>query len=152
MATKLTWDELLIQSISESDARTWLGYWSGIVSGKAAPIFMSKFGDWFLRRPDGGTDELSVLEGTCQRIASTAEEFATLVNTPTWQERHLLSFNVWQLHERGIIPQQGQCYAFVPHPMFLGRIDIDYVRLMDIGVWQSLCAQHFLPEVRPKSP
>jgi hypothetical protein len=105
---------------------------------------MSKFGDWFLRRPDGGTDELSVVEGTYGAVASTAEEFASLVNTQAWQEEHLLSFQVAQLYERSIIPQPGQCYGFAPHPALLGRIDIERVMLMDIGVWQYICAQHFV--------
>ena len=146
MPSKLTWDDLVIQSIPDSDARTWLAYWSGMVGGRVAPVFVSKFGDWFLRRPDGGTDELSVIEGTYSSVASTPEESASLVNSQTWQEQHLLSFQVAQLHERGIIPQAGQCYAFAPHPALLGRIDIERVMLMDIGVWQHICAQHFLSQ------
>jgi hypothetical protein len=146
MPSKLTWDDLLIQSIPESEGRTWLGYWSGMVGGRVTPVFMSKFGDWFLRRPDGSTDELSVIEGTYSLVAWTPEEFTSLVNTQAWQEEHLLSFQVARLHERGIIPQPGQCYAFAPHPVFLGRIDIDRVMLMDIGVWQHICAQHFLSQ------
>jgi hypothetical protein len=104
---------------------------------------MSKFGDWFLRRPDGNTDELSVIEGTYSTVASTPQEFTSLVNTQAWQEKHLLSLLVSQLHERGTIPGPGQCYAFAPHPALLGRIDIERVMLMDIGVWQHICAQHF---------
>jgi hypothetical protein len=146
MASKLTWDDLLIRRIPESDARTWLGYWSSMVGGRVAPVFMSKFGDWFLRRLDGGTDELSVIEGTYLSVASTSEEFASLVNTQAWQEQHLLSFHVSQLHERGIVPQAGQCYAFAPHPALLGRIDIERVMLMDIGVWQHICAQQFISQ------
>ena len=144
MSSKLTWDDLLIQSISASDARIWLGYWSGMVRGQVAPVFMSKFGDWFLRRPDGSTDELSVIEGTYSFVASTPEEFASLVNTQAWQEQHLLSFQVAELRERGMVPQAGQCYAFAPHPALLGRIDIQRAMLMDIGVWQYICAQQFL--------
>jgi hypothetical protein len=105
---------------------------------------MSKLGDWFLRRPDGGTDELSVIEGTYVSIASSPEEFASRVNTQASQEQHLHSYQAAQLHERGIVPQPGQCYAFAPHPALLGRIDIERVMLMDIGVWQHVCAQHFL--------
>lgn len=82
MPPNLIWDDLLIQNISEPDACTWLGYWSGMVKGTVTPVFMSKFGDWFLRRPDGGTDELSVIEGTYLPVAATPEEFAFLVNSP----------------------------------------------------------------------
>ena len=150
MTTNLTWDDLLIQSLPESDVRTWLGYWSGMATGRVAPVFMSKFGDWFLRRPDGCTDELSVIEGTLTQIASTPDDFASLVNTQAWQEQHLLSFQVARLHERGIIPHSGQCYAFAPHPALLGRIDLERVMLMEIGVWQSICAQQFSQLERTK--
>jgi hypothetical protein len=143
MAVKLTWDDLLIQKFSESDVREWLGYWSGMIGGRLAPVSMSMFGDWFLRRPDGSTEELSVIEGTRSVVASTPQEFASFVNTQAWQEEHLLSLHVLKLRERGVIPGPGQCYAFSPHPALYGRIDIDRVMLMDIGVWQSICAQLF---------
>ena len=143
MQKKLTWDDLLIQKLSESEVSSWLGFWSGMVSGKVAPVFMSKFGDWFLRRPDGGTDELSVIEGTYSSIASTPEEFDKLVNTQEWQEQHLLSIQVAQLHERGVIPGAGQCYAFAPHPALIGRIEVERVMIMDIRIWQHICAEHF---------
>ena len=152
MSIKLTWDDLLIQNFTESDVSTWLGNWSvsGRITGRVAPIFLSKFGDWFLRRPDGGTDEFSVIEGTYSQIASTPEEFAALVNTQAWQEQHLLSLLVAQLHERGIIPPPGQCYALAPHPVLLGRIDIGRALLMDINVWQSICSQTFTQLERKK--
>ena len=141
MSKTLNWDDLLIQNFAELDVRTWLGYWSGWVDGRVAPLFMSKFGDWFLRRPDGSTDELSVLEGTYTTVASTPEAFSALVNSPQWQEQHLLSGMVALFHERNIIPPPGQCYAFAPHPSFTGRIDPARVMLMDIGVWQHICLQ-----------
>jgi hypothetical protein len=142
MSIKLTWDDLLIQNISEADAQAWLANWTGIIEGEVYPVFMSKFGDWFLRRRDGSTDELSVIEGTCSKIAQTPEEFDALVNQPEWQEVHLLSLQVFQLHERGVIPGPGQCYAFAPHPILTGQINIDQAMVMDIGVWQSICSQH----------
>ena len=111
---------------------------------------MSKFGDWFLRRPDGGTDELSVIEGKYSSVASTPEEFTSLVNSQAWQEKHLISFQVAQLHERGIIPQVGQCYGFAPHPALTGRIDIERAMIFDIGVWQHICAQTFVQSASTK--
>jgi|SRR6185369_10371755 len=143
MPLQLTWDDLLIQNIGEPDTRTWLGYWSDRVNGNIAPVFMSKFGDWFLRRPNGSTDKLSVIEGTDSTIATTPEELSALVNTPPWQEEDLLSLQVRQLHDRGMIPNQGQCYAFAPHPVWSGRIDVEHVLAMDIGVWQHICAETF---------
>ena len=150
MPCKLTWDDLVIEKISAPEAHIWLSYWSDAIGGKIAPIFMSKFGDWFLRRPDGSTDEFSVIEGTNSTIALSPDEFIGLVNTPSWQEEHLLSIQVSQLHERGIIPKHGQCYGFAPHPLLTGRIEIGEVMLMDIGVWQSICAQLILSLSGPK--
>jgi hypothetical protein len=143
MPLKLTWDDLVIQNLPESDALVWLESWSGRITGKVAPVFISKFGDWFLRRPDGSTDEFSVIDGTYSKLAGTPDEFSALVNSATWHEQHLLSRQVLELHERGIIPQPGQCYGFAPHPALSGRIDIAHAMLMDIGVWQYICAQLF---------
>jgi len=148
MPIKLTWDDLIIQNIAIEDARTWLGFWSGWTTGRVAPVFMSKFGDWFLRRSDGSTDALSVIEGTYSTVAATPEEFLALANTQTWQEEHLLSLVVYQLHERGIIPQQGQCYGFAPHPAWSGDADIEQVIVMPISVWQRICAD-ILSSQRP---
>lgn len=146
MAVKLTWDDLIIQDIDPDDVFEYLKPWAYLVQGEYAPVFMSMFGDWFLRRRDGSTDELSVLEGTCNRLASTPEEFLSIVNTPEWQEVHLLSYQVWQLHRRGLIPKAGQCYALTPHPALTGKIDIDRAMVVDICVWQSICAQILCPE------
>jgi hypothetical protein len=141
MAQKLTWDDLLIQNISQQEAQLWLGYWSGWIKDRVVPVFMSKFGDWFLRRQDGSTVEFSVIEGTYSVIASTPEEFSALVNNADWQENHLLSLLVAQLHERNIVPPPGQCYAIAPHPVWTGTINLDQVMLMDTGIWQHICAQ-----------
>lgn len=141
--TKLTWNDLLITDVSPSDARTWLEPWSCFVHGQVSPVFLSKFGDWFLRRPDGSTDKLSILEGTFTRVAESPEEFAACVNSVEWQEIHLLSYQVFQLHEKGLIPGEGQCYALAPPPFLSGSIDIEHASIMSLGLWQSICAQAY---------
>jgi hypothetical protein len=61
---------------------------------------------------------------------------------------YLLSELVYRLHEAGKVPGPGQCYALAPHPALGGpnpmldeAIDLRFVMIMDIGVWESLCAQ-----------
>jgi hypothetical protein len=142
--TQLSWTDLIIEPIAPEDAKAWLTNWAPWIQGRVSPLFMSKFGDWFLRRTDGGTDELSVIEGTYKKIASSPGEFTTLVNSQKWQEEHLLSFHVLKLHERGVVPTPKQCYGFAPHPALTGRIELDRVMLFDIRVWQYICAQTFL--------
>ena len=107
---------------------------------------MSKFGDWFLRRPDGTTELLDVLEGTLTTIGNTPAEFDTMVNNVQWQEEYLLSGLVYQLHEDGTVPGDGQCYGFAPHPQFGGPIDCANVMVLDIIVWQTICSQAFYPQ------
>ena len=145
MTIQLTWDDLLIQNVSPDDAAAWIAEWSALVSGRFFPVFLSKFGDWFLRRPDGTTELLDVLEGTLTTIASTPTEFDAMVNEVQWQEEHLLSWLVYQLHEDGKIPRSGQCYGFAPHPQLGGQIDRRNVMILDTIVCQSICSQTFYP-------
>ena len=140
---KLTWDDLLVSEVRDADALAWLEPWSCLVHGPVSVVFLSKFGDWFLRRPDGSTDELSILEGTFSKIAESPEEFAALVNSTEWQEEHLLSYHVYLLHERGLIPGPGECYALAPPPLLSGKIDIEHASVMSMGLWQSICVQVF---------
>ncbi len=83
-----------------------------------------------------------------ERLADTYEEFIREVNEPWWQEAFLLSELVYRLHEAGKIPGPGQCYALAPHPALGGRnpasgeaVDLDFVLVTDISVWQFICAQ-----------
>jgi hypothetical protein len=76
-------------------------------------------------------------------VARSPAEFSALLNTQTWQEAHLLSFYVYELHQRNLIPGRGQCYGFAPHPTFIGKIDLQTAIILDIIVWQSICAQLF---------
>jgi hypothetical protein len=144
----LTWADLLIDDISPEDFHQWIGEWSGFVGGRTAPAFMSKFGTWFLRRPEGYVEMLDVFTGSVERIADNYEAFVAEVNQQWWQEIYLLSELVLRLHEVGKVPGRGQCYALAPHPALGGpnpmlghSIDPRFVMVMDIGVWQSLCAQ-----------
>jgi hypothetical protein len=68
------------------------------------------------------------------------------MNRQDWQEDHLLSLQVYDLHKRGMVPTEGQCYGFAPHPILAGKIDIDQVMILSIPVWQTICAQTFAPQ------
>lgn len=153
--TRLTWADLLIQDITPEECQHWLEPWSWLVSGHLAPEFLNKFGSWFFRRPEGHVEMLDVLNGKVEKVADTYEDFIGLVNQQRWQELYLLSELVYNLHQQEKIPGQKQCYALAPHPAIGGPnptnndpIDPRFVSIMDIGVWQGLCAQ-FLQGSRP---
>ena len=61
---------------------------------------------------------------------------------------YLLSELVLRLHEAGKVPGPGQCYALAPPPALGGpnpangeAVDPRFVLVVDVAVWQSICAQ-----------
>jgi hypothetical protein len=145
---RLTWPDLLVENITPEECRRWIEPWSGLVSGRFAPVFLNKFGSWFLRRPEGHIDHLDVFLGTLTKIADSYEDFFAEVNEVWWQEHYLLSELVWLLHQQNKIPGAGQCYALAPHPALGGpnpmtgaQVDLRFVSVIDILVWLSICAE-----------
>jgi hypothetical protein len=158
LMSRLTWDDLVIRDIAPDDCQQWLAPWSWLVDGRLAVEFLNKFGSWFIRRPEGHVEVLDVLRGTIEQIADSYEAFIRLVNEQWWQEDYLLSESVYALHQQGIIPGTGQCYALAPHPALGGpnpangeQIDHRFVMVMDIPVWQSLCAEFLQGQSRGES-
>ena len=146
--SRLTWSDLIIEDISLEEFQSWIAPWSAVVVGRVAPAFLSRFGFWFLRRPEGQVELLDVFTGELSKLADTYEEFIREVNQQWWQEVYLLSELVDRLHGEGKVPGSRQCYALMPHPRLGGpnpangeAVDSRYVMVMDVGVWQSLCAQ-----------
>jgi hypothetical protein len=144
----LTWDDLIIEQINSQQFQKWIEPWKGVVVGRVAAAFLSKFGTWFLRRPEGHVEMLDVLTGTVHRMADSYEDFIREDNQPQWQEVYLLSELVLRLHEAGKVPSPSQCYALAPHPALGGpnpsngdAIDPRFVLLMDVFVWQEICSQ-----------
>jgi hypothetical protein len=144
---QLTWPDLLIDDMTAEQFAEWLEPWSGIVSGIVAPAFVSKFGFWFLRRPEGHVEMLDVFSGQLHRAADTYDDFMREVNERWWQETYLGSEAIFQLHAAGMVAGPRQCYALVPHPALGGPnpfngdpIGPGSVMVMDVVVWQTICA------------
>jgi hypothetical protein len=147
---RLTWADLIIE-VAADDFQRWLVPWSSVIGGRIAPAFMSKFGTWFLRRPEGHVEMFDVFSGEVVRIADSYEQFVAEVNEPWWQESFLLSELVLQLHQQGKVAGAGECYALAPHPALGGpnplrdeAVDPRFVLVMDIELWQRLCVQSVL--------
>lgn len=147
---KLTWDDLLIQDVPSETLGRALSPWSFLFEGRVAPIFLNRFGSWFLQRPDGSVEMLDVLDGSVRRLGEDLESFWRAVNTPEWQEEYLLSLDVRDLHVAGKVAKGSDCYALAPHPVFggvnPGRGDAvvpERVAVVSLDVWQSICRQAF---------
>jgi hypothetical protein len=146
--SRLTWDDLLVQNITPDQFRDWFSPWAGVVTGRVAPAFMSKFGYWFLRRSEGPVEMLDVFTGQMEQMADSYDDFIREVNEKWWHETYLFSELLYQLHQAGKVPSTGQCYALAPHPALGGpnpgkgdMIDPKFVMMTDVTVWQSICAQ-----------
>jgi hypothetical protein len=146
--SQLIWPDLIIDNVSPDQFRDWLAPWSRAITGRVALAFLSKFGSWFLRRPEGQVEMFDVLTGELIRVADTYDAFISEVNEQWWQETYLFSELVYRLHQAGKVPGPEQCYALAPHPALGGpnpnnndSIEPEFVMVMDVIVWQRLCAQ-----------
>jgi hypothetical protein len=120
---KFTWEDIIVENVTPDEAAAWTSDWNWFLSGEFYPVFLSRFGNWFLRRPDGSTEFFEINEGTIETIADTPEEFQASVNTLEWQERYLYSALVMQYRRQGIVARGRDGIAFVPHPSFVESLD-----------------------------
>jgi len=140
VTTKLTWDDLLIEPPG-LDPEILAHGWSWLVKGEFRAIAASKFGDWFLERPDGTIEMLDAVEGTLKQLASSHSEFQQLINTPERQEEWLLSELVFTLHGKGVVPARGECYSFKLPLVLGGKAVSENVEVCDFRLWVSLSGQ-----------
>ena len=148
---KLGWPDLVVEDISPEQFADWIDEWQFLLSGRVAPVFLNRFGAWFLRRPEGPVELLDVFTGELTVLAGSFGEFQAELNDPSWQEVYLGSKVVYQLHGAGMIPGAGECYAMIPHPLLGGPdpmsdepVDPARVMVMPVRAWQSICAQAVL--------
>ena len=156
----LSWNDLFVDA-SLLDFNALLSEWPGLEAGEIRPIGASAFGDLFFERRSGGVMKLDVLEGGVHLIAASFQQFGELMNSPKWQEQHLLSQGVALLKEKGVPRGPSQFFGFAPHPSFVGKIDWARVMPLDAAVWNSICAQTLgvvppsesaMPEIPSKRP
>lgn len=137
---KPAWIDLLIDE-STLDFSRLLQDWRWLLVGSFRVVVGSKFGDWFVERPGGAVEMLDMQSGQLRQVAGSRDEFYQLIRTREKQEEWLRSDLVTSLHERGIVPDAGQCYAFSVSPILGGKVDPESVELMDLAVWVSFCGQ-----------
>jgi hypothetical protein len=69
---RLGWPDLLIE-LPPEEVGPLLEPWAWKVEGRVAPIFLNKFGAWFLLRPAGHVDMLDVCSGELSVAAESYE-------------------------------------------------------------------------------
>ena len=137
---KPAWIDLLIDDPSLDFSRL-LEDWRWLLVGSFRVVVGSKFGDWFVERLGGAVEMLDMQSGQLRQVAGSRDEFYQLIRTREKQEEWLRSELVTGLHEKGMIPDAGQCYAFSVPPILGGTVDPESVEVMDLAVWVSFCGQ-----------
>jgi hypothetical protein len=144
---RLTWDDLLV-SPGAFDWADELARWSAFVTGHVRPVFLNRFGSWFLEQASGEVLCFDILSGDLELIAPSRDAFTADVNRQEWQEALLGSKLVAALHEHGMKPGPAEVYAINPHPAFGGpnpwsaeTIEPARVQVMSVRAWQTICRQ-----------
>jgi len=138
---KLTWADLIVDHVTPDEAAAWLGDWQWLGLGRIAPIFLSRFGNWFFRRDDGSICMLEVTEAVVDQIAPDFGTFQASMNTQEWQEQYLYSALVLKYRRQGLVALGRQAIGFAPHPALVDSLDKCEAMVFDMGVWQSICGQ-----------
>jgi hypothetical protein len=138
---KLTWDDLIVDHITSGEAAAWMAEWQWLGLGRIAPIFLSRFGNWFFQRPDGSVHMLEVTEAAVEQVAPDLARFQEEVNSPQWQEEFLYSALLLKYRRQGIVALERQVIGFAPHPALVQSLDKCRVMVFDMLIWQSICGQ-----------
>jgi hypothetical protein len=137
----LSWDDLIVNHLTAEEIKAWLGDWEWFGMGQIAPVFLSRFGNWFFRCPDGSVHMLDVCSAEIGFIAPDFEHFQRLVNTQDWQEKFLYSALLLKYRRQGLVARGRDAIGFTPPPVFVKSLDDCKPMVLDMHVWQSICGQ-----------
>src|SRR5215469_15011475 len=138
---KFTWADLIVDHITSDEATAWLADWQWLGLGHIAPIFLSRFGNWFFRRTDDSIHMLEIAEATVEQVAPDFSSFQAAMNTQEWQEQYLYSALVMKYRRQGVVALGRQAIGFSPHPALVDSLDKCKAMVLDMVVWQRICGQ-----------
>ncbi|WP_277207748.1 hypothetical protein [Isoptericola croceus] len=99
---------------------SWLG-----IHGKT-PQFATLFGDVFFESLEGWWF-LDTVEGTFELRWTNAVELTAELESPDGRSDLLLADLAVEAARRGVVPQDDEVLAFIPHPQLGGRLSADAV-------------------------
>lgn len=130
----------LTRAFSSEQFERALESWSFVDFAGKAPVFTSLFGDVIFQAPDGFWC-LDTVEGELSRPWDNADELRAALNTPEGQDQYLLGGLALAAHDRGLVLQDEQVYAFEKPPILGGTFDLENVTVMDFVVAVNLAGQ-----------
>ncbi len=131
----IDWSLILIRT-DRPDAAEMLSHWEWLIGADKHPLVMTKFGDWFLADADGRVHWLDLLEGACNPVAASVEEFQQLMVTEEKLDEWFMLPWCRRLHAEGLVPGEDQCYGFKLPPRLGARVDLSNVEVADLRAYQ----------------
>jgi hypothetical protein len=118
-----------------------LSDWRWLVPPELTPLVVSMFGDWAFEARDGSVWALSMLEGTCDRVANILSEFNSLTADFEWLDRVFIAG--WQhvAERHGLKPNSDECLGWTIHPMLGGQFNVANLQIFSMCVYQALMGQ-----------
>lgn len=101
-----------------------LASWSWVGVSDKTPRFASLFGDVFLESLEGWWF-LDTVEGTLELRWRTAVELTTELESADGRNELLLEDLVLEALQHGVVPQDDEVLAFMPHPRLGGRLSAE---------------------------
>lgn len=101
---------------------------------------MTSFGDFFLT-DQHGIWFLDTLEGIIRLVCRTEAELEVLLRDDDMQDEYLLGGLVERARREGLMPGEGQCYAFKVHPVLGAAIAYENIGVMNFVVAVNVVGQ-----------
>ena len=126
---------------SDPEVKELLPQWSWLVPSTATPLYLSVFGDWVFGNANGSLSVLSLLEGTYETVAESADEYNRLNKSQEWSEEIFMSGWYSIALENGISPSEGECIGWRVHPIVGGEFSVENLQVFSMRVYQALMSQ-----------
>jgi hypothetical protein len=125
----------------EAEIAEALAMWPEVAGRRIRPLFISAFGDIYVEASEGDIFVASPLNLSCNRIASSVQEFEALFLDGAWASENLRTELALLADERGVVRAPHQVFAVAPHPCLAGRINIKGLMPMDLKIWHHVSLQ-----------
>jgi hypothetical protein len=117
-----------------------ISFWSWLTTENLTPVFMTKFGDWFLANDQSRVLFLDLLEGNLRDLGISTEE----IQRDTVFERFESEFSVGWIEvclSHNLLLAPNQCYGWKVPPLLGGEFSLSNIQVFGSRVYQSLNAQ-----------
>jgi hypothetical protein len=112
-------EDLLAPVDEDFDVEEALEAWRWLVPQPVKPLFVTALGDLFLAGESGAVFLLDTIDGKCEEVAASVQEWEGKLREPRLLEEWFMPAFVSELREAGVQLPPGHCYS-ATHSIVLG--------------------------------